>query len=128
MRPQLRRRYDNPQIQKIKKIFIFTLGFLIGAAVIWIVFTDKKSGIDGINIVSDHVIIDVCTEQEWAAGHHKDAIRVDYERIVNIPERILTDKSRQVHVYARNKLILDQVVNKLIEKGYTVKSLGIWTA
>ncbi len=73
----------------------------------------------------DYVILDVHTEEEFAAGHISGAILIpDYE-IGEKAESILTDKNQLILVYCRSGRRSKNAANELATLGYTnIKEFG----
>ena len=74
---------------------------------------------------SGYVILDVRTEEEFAAGHIPGAILIpDYE-IAEKAESVLTDKNQTILVYCRSGRRSKLAAEKLLELGYTdIKEFG----
>ena len=68
---------------------------------------------------SGYVILDVRTEEEFAAGHIPGAILIpDYE-ISERAESVLTDKDQTILVYCRSGRRSKLAAEKLLKLGYT---------
>ena len=78
-----------------------------------------------MNSEQDHVILDVRTPEEFAAGHIAGAILIpDYE-IREKAENILTDKDQLMLVYCRSGRRSKNAANELAALGYTnIKEFG----
>ena len=78
-----------------------------------------------------YIILDVRSEQEYAAGHIPDAILIPNETIGSdaIPE--LPDKNQLILVYCRSGNRSKQAAEKLVRQGYTniveFGGVGSWT-
>jgi len=67
----------------------------------------------------DYVILDVRTEQEFAAGHIPNAILVPNETIGTQEIPNLPDKDQLIMVYCRSGNRSKQASDKLVQLGYT---------
>ena len=78
-----------------------------------------------MNSEQDHVILDVRTPEEFAAGHIAGAILIpDYE-IREKAESILTDKDQLILVYCRSGRRSKNAAKELAALGYTnIKEFG----
>lgn len=78
-----------------------------------------------IDSETEHTILDVRTDEEYAEGHIPGAILIpDYEIEQKAPE-ILTDKDRTILVYCRSGNRSKAASEKLVQLGYTdVREFG----
>ena len=67
----------------------------------------------------DYIILDVRTEQEFAAGHIPGAILVPNETIGTKEIPLLSDKDQLIMVYCRSGNRSKQASGKLVQLGYT---------
>lgn len=74
---------------------------------------------------TEYIILDVRTEEEYAAGHIPGAVLIpDYE-IENKAEELLTDKDKLILVYCRSGRRSKLASEALVELGYTnIKEFG----
>ena len=68
---------------------------------------------------ANYVLIDVRTEQEFAAGHIPNAILVPNETIGMQEIPLLPDKDQLIMVYCRSGNRSKQASDKLVKLGYT---------
>jgi len=74
---------------------------------------------------SDFVILDVREDYEYEEGHIKDAILIPYEKINELAEEMLPDKSQEILVYCRSGRRSKIAAESLVNLGYTdVKEFG----
>ena len=73
----------------------------------------------------NYIILDVRTEEEFAAGHIKDAILIPDTEITEKAEDVLTDKDQQILVYCRSGRRSKNAASQLVKLGYSnVKEFG----
>lgn len=65
------------------------------------------------------LILDVRTEEEYAAGHIPDAVLIPHDEIADRAEEELTDKERLILVYCRSGNRSKAASETLAELGYT---------
>jgi len=68
---------------------------------------------------SGYIILDVRTEEEYAAGHIPDAILIPNETIGTEEPAQLPDKNQLIMVYCRSGSRSQQASDKLAKMGYT---------
>lgn len=66
-----------------------------------------------------YVILDVRTDEEYAAGHIPGAILIPHDDIANQAEEALADKDQLILVYCRSGNRSRQAAEVLAELGYT---------
>ncbi len=66
-----------------------------------------------------HLVVDVRTPEEYAAGHIPGAVCVPYEIITDAPPNALPDKEQLLLVYCRSGRRSKQAAQKLAAMGYT---------
>ena len=71
---------------------------------------------------TDLVVVDVRTQEEYAAGHIPSAVLLPVEQIEakdNSVAKVLPDKNAEIFVYCRSGKRAGRAVAALIEQGYT---------
>lgn len=66
-----------------------------------------------------YVILDVRTDEEYAAGHIPGAILIPHDDIANQAEEIFADKDQLILVYCRSGNRSRQAAEALVGLGYT---------
>ena len=78
-----------------------------------------------MDIMTDYIIIDARTEEEFTEGHIKDAILIPEYEIVKRAEKEIPDKDALILVYCRSGRRSKIASEELIKLGYTnVKEFG----
>lgn len=73
----------------------------------------------------DYIILDVREQEEFEAGHIKDALLLPYTDIDEKAEEILPDKDAQILVYCRSGRRSKIAAERLSKLGYTnIKEFG----
>lgn len=73
----------------------------------------------------DYIILDVRTEEEFAAGHIEGAVLIPDYDIDKKAESVLKDKGQLILVYCRSGRRSKNAASKLVTLGYTnVKEFG----
>lgn len=66
-----------------------------------------------------HVVVDVCRQDEYDAGHIPGAILIPNESIGNDPPEALSDNNQIILIYCRTGNRSKQAAGKLAAMGYT---------
>lgn len=66
-----------------------------------------------------YIVLDVRTDEEYAAGHIPGAILIPHDDIADQAEETLTDKDQLILVYCRSGNRSRQAAEALAELGYT---------
>lgn len=78
-----------------------------------------QEAVDMMEKEENYIILDVRTEQEYAAGHIPGAILLPNETIGTEPIPQLPDKDQLIMVYCRSGNRSKQASDKLVKLGYT---------
>jgi len=70
-------------------------------------------------MTDDVIILDVRTQDEFDAGHIRNAILLPYDETVTLASSILTDKTQTILIYCRTGRRSAIAAIMLIELGYT---------
>lgn len=74
---------------------------------------------------NDYIIIDARTNEEFAEGHIKNAVNLDYEDVEEKANVLLPDKNQLILVYCRSGRRSKIAAQALINLGYTnIKEFG----
>ncbi len=70
-------------------------------------------------------VLDVRRNDEWNAGHAKDAVHLDSDRLLGLGESPDIDKKMPIYAYCKSGGRAGRVKNELIRRGFTqVYNLG----
>lgn len=69
-------------------------------------------------MVSDAVILDVRTQEEYTEGHIPDSILIPYDEIQDKASTLLPDKSQTILIYCRSGRRSEIAAHALIKMGY----------
>ncbi len=95
--------------------------FVIALTLIVIFTQKKKITIENINEITNAIIIDVRTSEEYKEGHLENSINIPLDNI----ETIDIEKSESIYIYCRSGTRSKEAYNKLKELGYmNVYDLG----
>ena len=95
---------------------------VITCVFVFFVFSRSKNESE---LKNAEIILDICTEEEFNAGHRQGAKRVTMEQIENI-ENLYPNKENKISIYARSENDAEKAYKILKEKGYKVNNLGVY--
>ena len=95
---------------------------VITCVFVFFVFSRSKNESE---LKNAEIILDICTEEEFNAGHRQGAKRVTMEQIENI-EKLYPNKENKISIYARSENDAEKAYKILKEKGYKVNNLGVY--
>ena len=115
------RSLENFQNQ-IKRGFLV---FLLATCSIFLLFQLYRFKTDN-GLQEGDLILDVCSESEFAEGHHERARRVSFEDLYSM-EKITTNKEQQISVFARDEETCKEACKIISSQGYMyVHNLGVY--
>lgn len=73
-----------------------------------------------------YTLVDVGTEEEFAADHIEGAVNIPYETITANAPVMLPDKTGQIYIYGRDRSVNEKAATKLVSMGYSgVSEIGL---
>ncbi|MCX4248220.1 MAG: rhodanese-like domain-containing protein [Bacilli bacterium] len=82
-----------------------------------------KSTLDEVLKSGNYIILDVRTNEEYSAGHVKDALNIPYDEI---DDEVNLDKNKVILVYCKSGVRSSKALSTLKNLGYDVINLGAY--